>query len=51
MTSLSFALEINFILEIKNKCVGNLTDFLSHKTNKEDASTVLCSVVEQLGSG
>ena len=51
MTSLSFVLEINFVLESKKKNVGNLTDSLSHKTNKEDALTVLCSVVEHLGSG
>ena len=50
MTSLSFALEINFVLEIRNQCVGNLTDSLSNKTNKEEALTVLCSVVEHLGS-
>ena len=35
----------------QKKNVGNLTDSLSHKTNKEDALTVLCSVVEHLGSG
>ena len=51
MTSLSFALEIKFVLEIRNQCVGNLTDSLSHETNKEEALTLLCSVVQHLGSG
>ena len=51
MTSLWFALEINFVLEIRNQCMGNLRDSLSHKTNKEKALTVLCSVVELLRSG
>ena len=51
MTSLWFALEINFVLEIRNQCMGNLRDSLSLKTNKEKALTVLCSVVEHLGSG
>ena len=51
MTSLSFALEVNFVLEIRNQCMGNLTDSLSHKTNKEKALIVLCSVVEHVGSG
>ena len=51
MMSLLFALEIKFVLEIINQCLGNLTASLSHKTNKEEALTFHCSVVEHLGSG
>ena len=49
LTPLWFALKIKFVLKIRKQCVGNLTDFLNHKTNKESLMTVLCSVVKHLG--
>ena len=30
-----FALKLKFVLKIRKQCVGNLTDFFYHKTNKE----------------
>ena len=49
LTTLLFALEIKFVLKIESNAWG-IKRILYYKTNGE-ALTVLCSVIEHLGSG
>ena len=43
LRTLWFALELRLVLKIRKQCVGNLTDFFYHKTNKK--ALRLCPVL------